>query len=166
MKDEFIAGIFLVGGLGVLITYLLLYVSGSLSRMLKVFTPKILKIWTLSMIITTASVLYIYYYYIFRRKLEKWTRSLFVTSTIVFLISAMLWSVTIRYGETNTKGRDIEKYPLYLTALATIGILISVLYSTNDWLVITAASIIVIHHLLLDAIVWRDLHSKTKLLTV
>lgn len=163
MKDEFIGGIFLVGGLGVLITYLMLYISGSLRRMLKVFTPRIFRIWTLSMIITTLSVVYIYYYYTFERKLQKWTRILFTVSTIIFLLSAMMWSVSIRYGETNTKNRDIEKYPLYLTAIATIGILVSVLYSTNNWLVITAATIMVVHHLFMDAIVWRDLHSKTKL---
>lgn len=163
MKDEFIGGIFLVGGLGVLVTYLMLYVSGSLKRMLKVFTPIFFRIWVLSMIVTTMSVVYIYYYYTFEKKLEKWTRILFTVSTILFLLSAMMWSVSIRYGETNMKNRDIEKYPLYLTATATIGILISVLYSTNDWLVITAAVIMVIHHLFMDAVAWRDLHSKTKL---
>ena len=100
------------------------------------------------MIVTTLSVVYIYYYYTFERKLEKWTRILFTVSTILFLLSAMMWSVSIRYGENNIKNRDVEKYPLYLTAAATIGILVSVLYSTNNWLVITAASIMVVHHLL------------------
>ena len=166
MKDDFIGGIFLLGGIGVLISYMMLYVSGSLKRMLKVFTPNIFRIWVVSMLITTAAVLYLYYYFTFEKEIKGWSRNLIVASTILFLVSAMLWSVTIRYGEVSTKYRDLEIFPLYLTALGTIGILIGTVYATNNWIVIAAASIIVLHHLVIDAVVWKNLHSKTKLKTV
>jgi len=166
MQDNLIKGIFFAGGFGVLITYMFLHVTGTLSQLANLFPPTMWKIWVFSMLITTAADLGVYSHFSFNQRMTSWRRDLFIVSTCIFLASAMLWSLSVEYISQNNINTDLERLPLMLTALATIGILVSVSYSTDDWLLITAASIIVFHHLFFDAIVWANLHEKSKIITV
>ena len=166
MEDKLIQGLFFAGGFGVLISYFFLHVTGTLTKMANIFTPKLWKIWVFSMLITTAAVLGLYSHFSFKQRMRGWKRDLFIVSTCVFLGSAMLWSLTVEYIKHKKINTDLERLPLTLTALATIGILVSVASSTDDWLLITAASIVVIHHLIFDAIIWANLHQKSKIIHV
>ena len=65
MQDNLIKGLFFGGGFGVLITYVFLHITGTLSKLAIVFPPMTWKIWTFSMLITTASVLGIYSHFSF-----------------------------------------------------------------------------------------------------
>ena len=164
MKDHLVSGLFFAGGFGVLVSYIFIYITGTLTKLAKIFNPSLWRIWIFSMFITTAAVLGIYSHFSFNQRLESWKRTLFIVSTCIFLASAMLWSVSVEYIHKTKTTTSIERLPLTLTALATIGLLISVSYSTDDWLLITAASIIVFHHLVFDAIIWANIHQKSKLL--
>lgn len=162
MKDELVGMIFITGGFGVLLSYLILYESGAFVNLVGVFSSRLWKVWILSMIITVLSVLYVYYYYAFEEEMEGWKRTLFVISTITFLISAMSWSVSISYlAKHKAQSTIIERIPLNITALATIGILIAVLYSeNNNTILILASIIIVIHHLVFEALIWSKHHQS------
>jgi hypothetical protein len=166
MEDNLIQGLFFAGGYGVLITYAFLYITGSGAKLACVFTPQLWKIWVFSMLITTASVLGIYSHFSFKQRMRSWKRDLFIVSTCVFLGSAMLWSLSAEYITRKNLSADLERLPLTLTALATIGILVSVASSTDDWLLITAASIVVMHHLFFDAVIWANLHQKSKIIHI
>lgn len=166
MDDNLIKGIFFGGGFGVLVSYSFLYITGSLQRLAKIFPSMTWRIWVFSMLLTTAAVLGVYSHFTFKQRMESWKRTLFLVSTCVFLASAMLWSLSVEYITRNNTGTQIERIPLTLTALATIGILVSVCFSTDDWLLITAASIIVVHHLGFDGIVWANLHQKSKYISI
>ncbi len=166
MDDNLIKGLFFAGGFGVIVTYLFLYFTGTLPKLAKLFPPTMWKVWIFSMFITAASFLGIYIHFSFKQKMESWKRNLFIVSTCIFFASAMFWSVTVDYVTRKNTTTDIERVPLYLTALASIGILVSVSCSTEDWLLITAASIIVFHHLVFDAIIWANLHQKSKYITI
>ena len=78
----------------------------------------------------------------------------------------MSWSLAVEYITHNKTNTDLERLPLIFTALATIGILVSVSYSTDNWLLIAAASIVVFHHLFFDAMIWANMHEKSKIITV
>ena len=166
MEDNLIQGLFFAGGFGVLITYMFLYITGTITKLANIFTPRLWKNWVFSMLITTASVLGIYSHFSFKQRMENWKRDLFIISTCIFLGSAMLWSLSVEYITHNKINTDLERLPLTLTALATIGILVSVCYSTDNWLLITAASIVVFHHLFFDAVIWANLHQKSKIIHV
>lgn len=166
MHDDLIKGLFFAGGFGVLVTYMFLYVTGTLNKLAKLFPSTTWKFWVFSMVITTAAVLGVYSHFSFRQRMRDWKRTLFIVSTCVFLGSAMLWSLAVEYINRNKINTDLERFPLTLTALATIGILVAVSYSTDNWLLITAASIMVFHHLVFDAMIWANLHEKSKIMHV
>lgn len=166
MQDNLVKGLFFGGGFGVLITYVFLHITGTLAKLASVFPPMTWKIWTISMLVTTASVLGIYSHFTFKQRMTSWKRNLFIVSTCVFLASAMTWSLMVEYITHNKTNTDLERLPLTLTALATIGILVSVSSSTDNWLLISAASIVVFHHLFFDAMVWANMHEKSKIITV
>jgi len=166
MHDNLVKGLFFGGGFGVLVSYMFIYATGTLSKLAGIFPYMTWKVWIFSMLITTASVLGIYSHFSFKQRMSSWKRTLFVVSTCVFLASAMLWSLSVEYINHNKTNTDIERVPLIFTALATIGILVSVSYSTDNWLLITAASIVVFHHLFFDAIIWARMHEKSKIITV
>lgn len=166
MQDNLIKGLFFAGGFGVIVSYMFLYITGTLPRLAKIFSPTSWRFWSFSMLITTAAVLGIYSHFSFKQHMRHWKRDLFIVSTCVFFASAMLWSLSVEYVTRNNLNTDLERIPLTLTALATIGILVSVSYSTDDWLLITAAAIIVFHHLIFDGIIWASMHEKSKIITV
>jgi len=166
MQDNLVKGLFFGGGFGVIVTYLFLHITGTLTQLANVFPSMTWKFWVFSMIITTVSVLGVYSHFSFKQRMEGWKRDIFVISTCLFLASAMLWSLSVEYIRQNKTNTDIERLPLRLTALATIGILVAVSFSTDNWLLIAAASIIVFHHLFFDAMIWANLHEKSKIITV
>lgn len=160
MTDDLIVGLFFAGGFGVLTTYMFLMTSGMGGKMLNVFHADTWKLWSVSMIATVASVLGVYSYFGFEQPMDSgWARDLFVISTCVFLAFAMIWSYSISRlafgGEVY-----LEKIALGAVALATIGILVSTVNQTDNPLVITAAAIIVFHHVVWDFIIWGSNATK------
>ena len=164
MEDELIAGLFFGGGFGVLISYLFLITSGVISKLTPVFSNNTWKIWSVSAAITVASVIGLYIHFSFNQRMQGWARDLFITSTCLFIGFAMLWSYSIFRTANNGLDNGLEKVILAIVGLATIGILISVVEETENRLLITAASLIVFHHVVFDALVWGTNATKTKIL--
>ena len=158
MKDDFVAGLFIAGGIGVLITYVFLYITGTLGKLAKMFTTNMWRLWIVSMILTTASVLAIFFYFSTEERVEKDIRGLFLTALSIFLISAMVWSLTVEYIERYKKDPSIQRWPLMFTAMASLLILVSVASTTKSWVLILAATIVFLHHTFIDGIIWPKLH--------
>lgn len=163
MKDELVAGLFIAGGIGVLITYMFLYITGTINSLAKMFSKTEWRFWVLSMILTTTSVLAVFFYFSTKERVNNNVRGLFITGLTVFLVSAMLWSLSVQYIEQNNLNPSFQRLPLNVTALATIAILVSVVNTTNNWLLILAAAIIVFHHSVVDGIIWPKIHENYKI---
>lgn len=159
MKDSAVFALFGGGGFGVIISYLFLYLFNILSPLAKIFPTKIWWFWVFSMIITAASVVGVMVWFSFYERLEEY-RDLFLISLAVFLAFAMLWSLNVANIVKNKLNPSRQVPFLIIVALATIGLLIATVYTTDKWLVIIAAAIIVFHHLFLDAFMWSILHQK------
>lgn len=164
MEDELIAGLFFGGGFGVLISYLFLITSGVISKLTPIFSDNTWRLWTLSTAITIACVIGVYIHFSFNQRMEGWARELFIASTCIFIGFAMLWSYAIFRTANNGLDNGLEKVILTIVGLATIGILISVIEETENRLLIAAASLIVLHHVFFDALVWGTNATKTKIL--
>jgi hypothetical protein len=149
-----------VGGIGVLIGYFYLFLSKYLKPLAKKFTNKEWKIWSFSVILTIVSFLAIIVWFSFYQELDDWQRDLFYSSLIIFLTGAMIWSLSIFYIKKFKKHVFLQLPALMLTSLGTLGMLISVVYSTSNWLLITAASIVLFHHLIFDNIYWVAIDSR------
>lgn len=160
MKDDTILTTSIIGGFGVLISYGMLAIQGALKPLAKKFTRSEWNIWSFSVLLTVASFLGLIIYYSFEEKLEDWKRDLFLSSLVIFLASAMSWSLLIGYIMKNKKNINLQLISLLITALGCIGILVAVCYSTENWLLITAASILTFHHLIFDSIIWVYIHNR------
>ena len=150
MKDLGLFTTTISGGLGVIAGYLYLYLNNNLKTLAKKFTKKEWKIWTVSALLTVASFLGIIIWFSFYENLIDWKKDLFFSSLVVFLFGATLWSLII-YAICLKKLKMVyQLIPLTITSLGSIGILISIIYSTNNALLIAAGSFLVFHHLFFD----------------
>jgi hypothetical protein len=160
MKDLGLFTTTIIGGFGVIIGYIYLYFSNYLKPLAKKFTKQEWVIWSISALLTIASFIGIIFWFSFNQELENWQRELFLSSLVVFLTGAILWSISIFYLIKFKKNIYIQLPALSLTSLGALGILISIIYSTNNWLLITAGSILLFHHLFLDNIYWLFINKR------
>lgn len=158
MVDNALFSIFMAGGFGVLISYMFLYFQKSLPDLYSRYTKLEWRIWFISMMLTVASVIGVIVWFSFYEKLNN--RDLFISSFCVFLAFAMLWSLSIFYIFKNKSSPSIQVPILFIVGLATIGMFIPVISTTDNWLLIVAAFIIAFHHLVVDALYWPYIHSR------
>jgi hypothetical protein len=124
--------------------------------------------WFGSMVLTVASFLYMTYQFIFQS--EDWfvfdvsfnqNRQYLLACYVVFLVSASAWApltfYSIRYGSY----KNLVILCLWLTALASVGFAVFIfntagntIDSTTLTLLKIGVVIIVLHHVILDAIYW------------
>lgn len=154
MKDDLVFYIFIGGGLTVLFSYW--YRFKALKKVSKAFSSEDYSLWLLSAFFTTISVIYLFYFFSFEEKIENWERTVFLSSQIIFFIGAAAWSSAIYY-----KNIQYEKYILYVVALSTLGLLVSIIYSSkSNFLVVISAFIVFFHHLFYDSLKWIQLEQK------
>jgi hypothetical protein len=158
MEDGILFGTFMAGGFGVLVSYMFLYFQNSLPDLYRRYTKTEWRLWFTSMILTVASVIGVIVWFSFYERLKY--RDLFISSLCVFLAFAMLWSLSIFYIFKNKKSPSIQVPILMVVGLATIGMFIPVISTTDNWLLILAAFIIVFHHLVIDGLYWPYMHSR------
>lgn len=159
MKDEAVGLLFLLGSIGIIISYILLYYAGVLRRLMIIFkkSPKLLKLWYISITLTIISFIYIIIYYTFYEKLEE-NRTLFLISLLFFLIFAMLWSFTVFIIDKYKLNVFIQSPILLIIALSTIGLLVASVLNEVTVLTVIALVIIVCHHTIFDFIGWPLIH--------
>lgn len=160
MKDSTIFALFTSGGFGVIVSYLFLYSTTTLKTLASYYTKQEWRFWVLSMLLTAASVIGLVVWFSFYDRLEDWKRELFIAALAVFLAFAMLWSLSVFYIEKYKLNPNYQRPILLIVGLATVALLLATVYSTDRWLVITAAAIIVWHHLIVDAFWWLSLHQR------
>lgn len=160
MKDPTLFALFTGGGFGVIVSYIFLYLQGSLQELMTYYTKLEWRFWLISMLFTVVSVIGLIVWFSFYENLEKDWNTVFITSLAVFLAFAMLWSVTIAYIYKNRVNPSIQQSVLLIVGLATVGLLLATIGSNSNWLVITAAAIVVWHHLIVDGFWWPTLHQR------
>jgi hypothetical protein len=131
---------------------------GPLTQKLRSLGKNTWELWKISAVYTVVSFLSLIVWFSFYQNLESWKKDLFYSSLVVFLFGATVWSLSIsNIKKGNTKGLlGSQKTWLYTSALGSIGMLISTVYSTDSWFLIVAASIVAFHHVVFDAIIWPN----------
>jgi len=162
MKDQTLGGIFLLGGIGVLISYLFLYYSNVLTRLMKIFRKNnfLLKFWYFSAFITVVSVIYVIVYYTFFERLKESSRNLFLISLIIFLVFAMLWSLSVFLIDKYKFNVYTQSPILFIVSLSTIGMLIASITNKLEILPLIALIVIVFHHTIYDFVIWPMIHKS------
>jgi len=160
MKDLGILTTTVSGGFGVIIGYVYLYLNNYLKPLAKKFKPLEWKIWSLSALLTIASFLALIIWFSSYQKLEDYKRDLFYSGLTVFLVGAIFWSLVVFYIMKFKKSKRYQLLPLTITTTGSILILFSVFYSTDNPLLIIAASILVFHHLIFDNLYWPMIDSR------
>ena len=160
MKDIGLFTTTVVGGIGVIIGYIYLYLSKYLKPLAKKFTKNEWFIWSLSALVTIASFLGVVIWFSFYEELSGWNRDLFYSGLVVFLTGAILWSLSIFYQMKFKKHIFTQIPALTITSIGAFGILLSIIYSTDNWLLITAGGILLFHHLIIDNIIWVFINSR------
>ena len=158
MKDDLIFSIFMSGGFGVLLSYMFLYFQKSLPDLYKRYTKTEWRLWFISMVLTVVSVIGLIIWFSFYERLNN--RELFICSLCIFLAFAMLWSLSIFYIFKNNVSTYIQVPILFIVGLASIGMFISVISTTSNFLLILAAFIVAFHHLVVDGIYWPHIHGR------
>lgn len=161
MEDNVLFSIFMAGGFGVLVSYMFLYFQKSLPDLYSRYTKLEWRLWFISMVLTVASVIGVIVWFSFYEKLNN--RELFIPSLCVFLAFAMLWSLSIFYIFKYNASPSIQVPILFIVGLATVGMFIPVISTTDNLLLIFAAFIILFHHLVVDSLYWPYIHSRQKI---
>ena len=164
MEDEVIFYVFAIGGLAILLSYILIYVSGTLSKLMPILTKDktFYILWKLSVFLVVPSVLYIMVYYSFYERLGSNYRSLFITCLFVFLIACLCWPIAVEYIVKNNKNPELQRPILLLVALATIGFLVCIILNNKveNGVLLISGILVLFHHLFYDSIIWVNKHNK------
>ena len=157
----------LVGGIPVLSSYLHLYnriyeedSRISVDALLQPFVKdgsNILKyLWYFTSLLTVASYIYIFIEFAINDALEQdWQRSVLVVSYTLFLSNAGQY-VHIAMADLLLESKSYYlQYNLYAVAVSSVGFLVVAIALADAWLIV-ATSIIFVHHLGLDAVLWYN----------
>lgn len=146
------------GGSGVLAGYYHLFLEKNLlTKLQSKYTENGWKLWKLSAMLTVVSFFAIIVWYSFYDTINY--RELFLGSLTVFLFGAVIWPLTINYEHKHKCKSVAQLIALTITTLGTIGMLIAIVFNDEDWLLITASSIVVFHHLFFDNFYWYFLQN-------
>ena len=167
-----------VGGISVLISYSWYWMSESPKLTFKnlagPFTGDLLScsnfsLWSISVLITVASYLYITIVFIWEedvggQKLSETQKRILYPSYMLFLINAVQYVFIASIDILLSKKSQYLQINLMLTAVGSIGFLFTTLTpDTIDWWLVVASGYIVIHHLFLDAIWWYSGFLKSQI---
>ena len=174
--DGTIVALSLAGGSCVLLGYTFLLISGVGKTLYSYFRNKEKKIFLILTFFSVISYFYLFYWAGFSGVLDEddWERDLYIGSLALYLAGASLWSVQVYNIVKNKKSRGTEKIALLITALGTIGTLVSVACAPRDrykigvsgqdqllfGFAIPAASFLVIQHVFFDLFYWSEVIHK------
>ena len=152
----------LVGGIPVIASYLHLYNRSTEGRMSaeKLWKPLgdgvFFYIWAVSVALVVGAYAFIFVQFAINDVLEEaWQRSILVVSYTLFLSNAGQY-VHIAMADLllESKSKYLQ-YNLYAVAVSSIGFLVVAVTLADAWLIV-ATSIIFVHHLGLDAVLWYN----------
>lgn len=128
-------------------------------------TPRLLKYWTASALLTAASFLYLMYYLVISNQQQvsyglDYNISLLLL-LLVFLISALCWvPLCLQAVKGNSIASQSVTWSLGLTAMSALGFLVLTVgvpdTSVEHSVASIAASIVAFHHIIWDWQVWRE----------
>ena len=152
----------LVGGIPVIASYLHLYNRSTEGRMSaeKLWKPLgdgvFFYIWAVSVALVVASYAFIFVQFAINDVLEQdWQRSVLVVSYTIFLSNAGQY-VHVSMTDLLLESKSYYlQYNLYAVAVSSVGFLVVAVTLADAWLIV-ATSIIFVHHLGLDAVLWYN----------
>lgn len=152
----------LVGGIPVLASYLHLYNRSTEGRMSaeKLWKPLgdgvFFYLWAVSVVLVVVSYAFIFVQFAINDVLEEdWQRSVLIVSYTLFLSNAGQY-VHIAMADLLLESKSYYlQYNLYAVAVSSVGFLVVAIALGDVWLIV-ATSIIFVHHLVLDAVLWYN----------
>lgn len=164
MTDGTIAALTLTGGFSVLLSYYFISLSGVASKLYKIFTKSERQIFIILSTLSIISFFYLFYWASFTNNLSDWKRDLYIGSVATYLLGACLWSIAA-YKIVKMKYKpDYQNKFLLVTALGTLGVLISVASSpesgTEYSFAIIASILFMIQHVFFDLFYWSRIHEE------
>ena len=164
MTDGTIVALSLTGGFSVLVGYYFISVTGVGSKLYKVFREREKRIFLVLSMLSIISFFYLFYWASFTDSLEGWKRDLYIGSVATYLVGASLWSIMV-YKIVKQKQPTSTEFPaLLITALGTIGVLVSIAYTDKDRnnaeyvIAVIASSIFLFQHAIFDLFYWSTIH--------
>ncbi len=138
----------IVFGVGVLLTYIHLMKSGVFLGSLADSIP--IRIWTISMVLTVASFVYVS---------NQWIWHLPANSTVfgmysIFLLGGLTWAPMIGDALRREQKTLWVALSLWLAATGCIGLLVMSCNHPDNPLLIASSAWLVMHHVFVDAIAW------------
>ena len=112
-----------------------------------------------------------FYWASFTDSLEGWERNIYIGSVATYLLGASLWSILVYNIVKQKLDPAIQSPGLIITALGTLGVLVSVAYTEKDRssvtyiLALIAASIFCFQHCFFDLIYWSKIHTDRRKVT-
>ena len=168
--DGTIIALSLTGGFAVLVSYYFIGMSGVGSKLYGVFEKNEKTVFKTLSLLSIISFFYLFYWASFYEewnKEEEWKRNLYIGSVATYLVGACLWSLTSYSIVKNKLHPAIEVPALLVTAIGTIGVLVSVASVNGDGdltysFAMIAAILFLFQHTLFDLIYWSYIHSSRR----
>jgi hypothetical protein len=164
MTDDAIVSINTAGGIAVITGYVFVYLTGTGSKLYKVFNLNEKFVFKSLSVLSIISFFYLYYWAGFSDSLKDWQRDVYIASLSVYLLGATLWSIAA-YRIVKNKLHPSNQYPaLFLTGAGTVGMLVGIagLQPSQENIEFSFAMIagilLVIQHAFFDLFYWSHKH--------
>lgn len=171
-EDGTIISLSLTGGFAVLVSYCFIGMTGVGSKLYGVFTNNEKTVFKTLSLLSIISFFYLFYWASFYEDWENeenWPRDLYIGSVATYLVGACLWSLTSYSIIKNKLHPSVEVPALLITAIGTIGVLISVASVEGNGdgdlgysLAMIAAILFVFQHAIFDLIYWSYIHASRR----
>ena len=164
MVDGTILSINIAGGISVIIGYTFVYLTGTGSKLYKVFSDNEKSIFLTLSALSIISFFYLLYWAGTTESLQDWRHTLYIVSLAIYLFGASIWSPIV-YNVVKEKQHPRNQVPaLFITGLGTVGMLIAIAGEGSDEdirysFAITAAILLAIQHAFFDLFYWSSIHS-------
>ncbi len=168
MVDGTLLSINIAGGISVIMGYTFVYLTGTGSKLYKVFTSNEKTIFLTLSALSIISFFYLLYWASTTETLQEWRYTFYIVSLAVYLFGASIWSPII-YNIVKKKQHPYNQIPaLFITGIGTLGMLIAIAAEDSDEdlrysFAMTAAILLAVQHAFFDLFYWSNRHAyKTK----
>ena len=168
MVDGTLLSINIAGGISVIMGYTFVYLTGTGSKLYKIFTSNEKTIFLTLSALSIISFFYLLYWSATTETLREWRYTFYIVSLAVYLFGASIWSPII-YNIVKEKQHPYKQIPaLFITGIGTLGMLISIAAEDSNGdlsysFAMTSAILLAVQHAFFDLFYWSNRHAyKTK----
>ena len=165
MVDGTLLSINIAAGFSVIMGYTFVYLTGTGSKLYKVFNRNEKTIFLTLSALSIISFFYLLYWASTTETLKEWRHTLYIVSLAVYLFGASIWSPII-YRIVKKKQHPYNQIPaLFITGIGTVGMLVAIAAEDSDEdlrysFAMTAAILLVVQHAFFDLLYWPNRHAS------